>query len=90
MKVPDLGRAIENGGVFGDEVEGLIEPFPNREGRTRKGFDKSGANSVALRMPLVFLRDSAADAVESSIERAVAIKRANETAEKCGDGDSVS
>src|SRR6202008_416216 len=41
------------------------------------------------RVPFVLLRDRAADAVESGIERAIAIKRAHETAKQRGDRDCI-
>ena len=40
-------------------------------------------------MPFVLLRDRAADAIESCIERAIAIERAHEAPEKRCDADGI-
>src|SRR5262245_41181389 len=89
MKVPDFVRAVERIDVFGNKIDDLIQPLHEREGRSRERLDESGTNAVALSMPLVLLRDGAADAVEASIECAVAIERAHEAAKQGRDCQRV-
>jgi len=80
VEMPDFLCAAECVNIFGNEIGHLIEPLRERQGRTGKRLDKRRADAVALGVPLVLLRDRAADAVEAGIKRMVAVERAYQEA----------
>ena len=89
VEMPDFPRAPERVRIFGDEIDHLIEPLRECEGRTGERLDEGRANAVALGVPLVLLRDGAADTVEAGVERAVAVECAHQAPEQRRDGDGV-
>src|SRR6202158_4657867 len=85
----DLRRAAERIGVYCHKIEHLVEPGLGAERRAGERVDEGGGDAVALGVPLVFLRDGAADPTETGVAGAVAVERAHRAAEKRRDGDGV-
>ena len=63
----DVGAASECLDIFGDEIENLVEPFPDTERRAGERIDEGGGDAMALSMPFVFLRDGASHKIETGI-----------------------
>src|SRR5262245_10487637 len=89
MQMSDFTGAVECLYILGDKIDDLVEPLRERERRAGERLNERRSDAVALRVPLVLLRDRAADTVESGIERAIAIEGANETAEHGRDRDCI-
>src|SRR3954469_7205889 len=79
MKPVDLACAIERLHVFMNEIQDLIEPSRGIKGVAAEWVDEGSADPVALGVPFILRRDGTANAVEASVQRPIAIKRANET-----------